>query len=179
MLHKLIGRRRDTSAIDALYGQIVAAARRPVLFLEGGAPDTVMGRFEVLALHMALVLRRLRDLPPPADALAQDLVDRFFAGLDDAMRQIGIGDTSVPKKVKGLAKAFYGRAGAYDAALADGAPAAALAEAIARNVLDRPDGTADAAFLAAEARALAHRLAAADLAAILAGQPLAEAGPRA
>jgi cytochrome b pre-mRNA-processing protein 3 len=149
----------------------VAAARRPALFLEGGAPDTVMGRFETLTLHVALVLRRLRDLPPPAGEAAQDLVDRFFAGLDDAMRQIGIGDTSVPKKVKGLAKAFYGRAGAYDAALARDASPEALEAAIARNVLDRPYDVSAARWLADDARALAMRLAAADFAAIMAGAP--------
>jgi cytochrome b pre-mRNA-processing protein 3 len=172
MLARLFGKKRDTSAIDALYGQIVAAARRPVLFLDGGAPDTVMGRFETLTLHMALVLRRMRDLPPPANEVAQDLVDRFFAGLDDAMRQIGIGDTSVPKKVKGLAKAFYGRAGAYDAALAADALPEALEAAIARNILGRPEAVADARKLAAEARLLAARLANADLPAIMAGMPL-------
>lgn len=176
MLLNLIGRRRDTRAIDALYGQIVAAARRPTLFLQGGAPDTVMGRFETLALHVALVLRRLRQLPTPADSIAQDLVDRFFAGLDDAMRQIGIGDVSVPKKVKALGKAFYGRAGAYDAALAEGAAEEALAEAIARNILDRPEDAAAASFLAADARACAGRLAEADLAAILAGEPFVSGG---
>jgi cytochrome b pre-mRNA-processing protein 3 len=174
MLFGLFGRRRDTTAIDVLYGRIVASARRPALFVAGGAPDTVMGRFEVLALHVAVVLRRLRELPPPANDAAQDLVDRFFASLDDALRQIGIGDVSVPKKVKALGKAFYGRAGAYDAALAEGADQRLLAEAIARNVLDSPDDASRGAWLADDARTFVRRLAASDLAAILDGKPFAD-----
>lgn len=159
MIFNLFKRNRPDPAIDRLYGDIVAAARMPSLYRDMGAPDTVMGRFEVLTLHVSLVLQRLKALPPPADALAQEVVDRFFAELDSALREIGIGDVSVPKKVKKLGEAFYGRAGAYEAALQTDAPAGDLENAIARNVLDQPDAAALAAALAQHVRALVSILA--------------------
>lgn len=158
--------------MELVYGDIVAAARLPELYAAMGAPDTLMGRFGALALHVALVLRRLRALPPPADRLAQDLVDRFFADLDSALREIGIGDVSVPKKVRALGEAFYGRAAAYDAALAEDAPPHALEEALARNLLDRPEEPALATALAQHARRLARAIGALPLESIIAGDAL-------
>jgi cytochrome b pre-mRNA-processing protein 3 len=85
MIVGLFTRKKPIPSVDAVYGDIVAAARLPRLYRDLGVPDTVMGRFDSLALHLILVLRRLRALPPPAESLAQDLVDRFFADLDLAM----------------------------------------------------------------------------------------------
>ena len=155
MVLGFFARRKPAASVERVYGDIVAAARLPRLYREFGVPDTVMGRFDALALHLALTLRRLRALPPPADALAQDLVDRFFVDLDTAMREIGIGDVSVPKKVRALGEAFYGRAAAYDEALAEDAPADALERALARNLLERPEDSAMAAALALHVRRLA------------------------
>ena len=119
--------------VDGLHRRVAEAARAPVLYARLGVPDTVEGRFEALALHLVLVLRRLRRLPPPAKEVAQDLVDAFFRHLDATLREIGVGDMGVPKRMKKLAQAFYGRAASYDAAL-DSADtvrvAAALAEAL-------------------------------------------------
>lgn len=150
MVFGLFRRRHADDPIERLYGAIVAASRDVPLYAAMGVPDTVMGRFESLGLHVALVLRRLKALPPPAQDIAQELVDRFFKDLDGSLREIGVGDLSVPKKIKALAQAFYGRMGAYDAALGAEAAPQALAEALARNVLDLPDAKADA--LAAEVR---------------------------
>jgi cytochrome b pre-mRNA-processing protein 3 len=144
-----------------LHDRIVAAARAPALYGRLGASDTLEGRFETLALHAVLVLRRLRGLPPPADDLAQDLVDALFGGLDASLRQIGVGDMAVPKRMKKLAQAFYGRAGAYDGAL-DARDEPALVAALARNV------TGDEG----PARALARYVLAAERS--LAGQDLAD-----
>ncbi|ACA20494.1 ubiquinol-cytochrome c chaperone [Methylobacterium sp. 4-46] len=138
------GRRR---AIEALHIRINAAARVPALYLALGVPDTVEGRFETLCLTVILVLRRLRQLPAPAEDVAQDLVDSVFAQLDSSLRELGVGDLGVAKRMKKLAQAFYGRARAYDAAL-DAGDAAALAAALARNVLGR-DAPEAAAPLAA------------------------------
>jgi cytochrome b pre-mRNA-processing protein 3 len=171
MILSLFRKTRDTPSVERVYAAIVAASRAPRLYGELGVPDTVMGRFESLALHLGLTLRRLKELPEPADSLAQELVDRFFAGLDSAMREIGIGDVSVPKKVKKLGQAFYGRVAAYDAALAPEAGADDLEQALARNVLDMPDRPGLAAALAREIRAKADKLAAADFAHILAEGP--------
>ncbi len=154
MILSLFSRSRPVASVERVYGDIVTTARAPELYTSMGVPDTVMGRFEALALHLALVLRRLRNLPKPADSLAQELVDRFFADLDSAMREIGFGDVSVPKKVKKLGQAFYGRAQAYDTALAQDSEATALEKALCRNVLDRPDEPALAALLAQYVRKL-------------------------
>ncbi len=142
-------RRQREALIAGLYGKVAAAARAPGIYAEMGAADTVEGRFEVLALHMALILRRLGQLPGPADSVAGELTDYFFAALDGALREIGIGDMGIGRRMKSLASGFLGRANAYDAALADAAPAEALARAIHRNVFRGADaGEAGAALLA-------------------------------
>jgi cytochrome b pre-mRNA-processing protein 3 len=163
------GKAKPPASVDRVYADTVKMARRPSLYSDMGVPDTVMGRFDCLALHLSLVLRRLKALPAPADQLAQELVDRFFADLDDALREIGIGDVSVPKKVKALGKAFYGRLQSYDAALTSEAPILALDESLARNVLERPGQPAFASLLAAEVRRQAARLDSASFDDILAG----------
>ena len=94
-------------------------------------PDTPEGRFECLTLHLVLVLRQLRRLPPPAADVAQDLVDAFFRQLDASLREMGVGDMGVPKRMKKLAQAYFSRAAFYDRALDSGDRgrlAAALAE---------------------------------------------------
>jgi cytochrome b pre-mRNA-processing protein 3 len=130
--------RKDTNneAVGGLYARAAAAARAPALYLSLGVPDTLEGRFEALSLHVVLILRALRRLPPPAGDVATDLTDRLFSELDGSLREMGVSDTSVPKRMKNLAGAFYGRAEAYDSALAAG-DRAALAGSLARNVLGR------------------------------------------
>jgi cytochrome b pre-mRNA-processing protein 3 len=158
MVLGLFARSKPVPSVELVYGDIVAAARLPALYQTMGVPDTVMGRFDALALHVVLVLRRLRALPTPADSLAQEVVDRFFADLDSALREIGIGDVSVPKKVKKLGQAFYGRAEAYEAALAEDAEPGELEKALARNVIDRPDEPYQATALAQHVRKVANAL---------------------
>jgi len=119
------------ASIEAIYGMIVAQARLPVFYAVYGAPDTVNGRFDMLVLHLWMVLRRLRALG--ADELAQVLFDRFCDDLDANLREMGVGDLSVPKRMTKFGEAFYGRSAAYDRALAAGAEQ--LAAALTRNVL--------------------------------------------
>lgn len=167
-LFRRADRRRRT--VRALHQRIGEAGRRPGLYTALGVPDTVEGRFEALSLHVILVLRRLGQLPPPAADVAQDLVDSVFMQLDASLRELGIGDMGVPKRIKKLGASFYARAGAYGAAL-DAGDRAALAAALARNVLDGTEaGTADP--LAAYVEAAAAALAAQDLDGLL------EEGPR-
>ena len=109
--------RRREAVIDHLHEAIVAASRRPDLYGDEGFPDTFEGRFESLTLHVLAVLRRLRALPAPAADVAQDLVDSVFAHLEVAMRESGVGDMGVPKKMKKLGRAFYDRTAKYEAAL--------------------------------------------------------------
>src|ERR1700744_6658606 len=126
-------RRASKALIEQIRGEIVAAARRPVLYEALGAPDRIDGRFELLTLHAGLVLRRLAALGGVADAIAQDLVDSLFSHFDDTLREMALSDIGVAQGLKALGSAFYGRNAAYAAALADGS-SAALATALARNV---------------------------------------------
>jgi cytochrome b pre-mRNA-processing protein 3 len=132
MLSWLFGRATNQTMIDRLHAEIVAAARDPAFFTSYAVADTFEGRFEILTIHAWLVLRRLGSLPPPAPEIAQDLTDTLFRHFDIALREMGIGDTSVPKRMRRLVEAFLGRCGAYDAALQGGSPA--LLAALARNV---------------------------------------------
>ncbi len=125
--------------VDAIYARIVAAARQPVFYRDWGIPDTPLGRYECIALHMILFLHRTRASSQPAEALAQDVLDEFFKDVDHSIRELGVGDQSVPKRMKGLARMFYGRMGPYWSALDEG-DGAALADAVSRNIA--PDSPA-------------------------------------
>jgi cytochrome b pre-mRNA-processing protein 3 len=141
--------------VEALYRGLSAAARREALYRDLGVPDSIEGRFEALVLHVVLVMRALRRLPSPADEVAQDLTNLFFRQLDFSLREMGVGDTAVPKRMKALGEAYYGRARTYDPALEAG-DRTVLEEALARNVYggERPAGELARYALAAE-RALA------------------------
>jgi cytochrome b pre-mRNA-processing protein 3 len=132
MVFRLCRRSANRQLIDRLSGEIVAAARDPVLFTEYGIEDSLEGRFEAVTLHAVLVLRRLNRMDPPAPEIAQDLTDAIFRSFEIALREMGVGDIGVPKQMKTIARAFFGRAGAYDQALRGGAPG--LKAALARNV---------------------------------------------
>lgn len=169
--------------IVGLHAAISAAARRPGLYTELGVPDTVEGRFESLCLHVYLTLRRLERLPPPAAEVAQELVDSIFAELDASLRELGVSDMGVGKRMKKLGAAFYGRAAGYDDALKI-APAEAdgpLRRALARNILGgagaEGEGDLAAAPLARYVRAAEEHLAGADLETLLsAGPPFPDPG---
>lgn len=127
-----------TALIERLHAALVEASREPSLYGPGVLPDTVEGRFESLVIHALLTFRRLRALPDPAAEIAQDLVDAVFAHLEIAMRESGVGDMGVPKRMKKLGGAFYDRLRGYETALDAGA------EAIAAELARRLDlGPAD------------------------------------
>jgi cytochrome b pre-mRNA-processing protein 3 len=134
------------ATIDALYGTIVAQARLPAFYAAYGVPDTVEGRFELLVLHQALTARRLAGEPATA-ALGPALFEQFCRDLDHNLREMGVGDLTVPKKMKGFAEAFFGRARAYDRALTARDRAACTA-AVARNVFGLAKPCAGASRLA-------------------------------
>jgi len=126
-------RRASKSVIEQIRGEIVAAARRPALYEALDAPDRIDGRFELLTLHVGLVLRRLTALGGLGEAIAEELVNSVFTHFDDTLREMAIGDMGVSKRLKKMASAFYGRNAAYAAAL-DAGSRAELAAALARNV---------------------------------------------
>ena len=131
-LASLFRRNPHRRAAHAAYRQIVARAREPAFFLACGVPDTLDGRFELIALHAFLVLNRLKaDHAATAD-FAQELFDTMFADLDRGLREMGASDIGVGRHVKAMAKSFYGRIVAYEQGLAGGD--GPLGEALRRNL---------------------------------------------
>jgi cytochrome b pre-mRNA-processing protein 3 len=132
--------RRDpwAGAAAGLYATITAQARQPAFYTSAGVPDSIDGRFEMLALHSYLVLRRLRGAGAEFGRLSQALVDALFADLDASLREMGAGDLGVGKRVKRMATGFYGRIAAYDRAMAT----RTLTDALRRNVFGTAAPTA-------------------------------------
>jgi len=157
MIFPLFRRSKRRATISALYGMIVAQARMPAFYRDYGTSDTLNGRFELIVLHLALVLERFAQ-DPVLRNLGQPLFDRFCRDMDDNLREIGIGDLAVPKHMRRVGEAFYGRAIAYKSALAAGGDQA-LAEALARNIYGGADPVPAAARLAAYVREAAAALA--------------------
>ncbi len=165
MIFPLFRRSARPDTISTLYGTIVAQARLPRFYRDYAVPDTVNGRFDLIVLHLALLLDRLaadERLRP----LGQGVFDRFCRDMDHNLREMGVGDLKVPKEMRRMGEAFYGRAQAYRAALAAGSDSA-LADTLCRNIYD---GTApaEAIQMAAYMKAAAghlERLDTADLAA--------------
>ena len=151
--------RRDDArsrTVETLHTRVNDASRAAGLYTGLGVPDTVEGRFECLTLHVILVLRRLETLPAPAADVAQDLVNSVFLQLDSSLRELGVGDFGVPKRMKKLGAAFYGRAETYGSALA-AEDEDALALSLARNVMgvaEAGKGTGLARYVVASAATL-------------------------
>ncbi len=171
-----------------LYIAAVTAARRPVFYAAIGVPDTLDGRFDCIGLHVFLVIRQLWQAQPPGPALAQAVFDAMFGDMDRSLREIGVGDLSVPKRNKRMWEAFHGRALAYGEAL-DAGDMATLEAAIARNVWrGRPAGegpawlaryvrAADAALAAQVGEMLAGRVVFPEVEMAGMETPRAESGP--
>jgi len=123
---------RSTGA--ALYAACASAARNPAFYQDLAVPDTVEGRFEIYALNVLLVIDRLRGQGEPAAAVSQALFDALLRGLDDGLREMGVGDLSVGKKMRKLGEALYGRARNLDRALAALPDLSALQDLLARTV---------------------------------------------
>jgi cytochrome b pre-mRNA-processing protein 3 len=133
--------RRDTlrGAAQLAYRRVVEQARQPRFFSEIGIPDSLDGRFELIALHAFLYLRRLRREQPESAALGQRFLETMFADFDRSLREMGTGDLSVGREIKRMAQGLYGRIDAYERGLASDGEA--LKAALARNLF----GTAPAA----------------------------------
>lgn len=138
--------RRDTGRQDAAYGlynAIVRQARRPGFYLAWGVPDTVDGRFDMIAIHAHLVLRRLRRDHAATKDLAQALFDLMFADMDVNLRELGVGDMGMAKRIRKMAEGFFGRIAAYDRGL-DEDPAG-LRDSLHRNLFKAVESTDDQA----------------------------------
>lgn len=119
--------------IEAIYGMIVTQSREPLFYRDLGVPDTVNGRFDLVVLHLWMVLRRLRPIEGGV-GLSQALFDHFCDDMDANLREMGVGDLTVPKRMQAFGEAFYGRSAAYDLALTGGEEA--LAQALCKNILN-------------------------------------------
>ncbi|HYJ82651.1 MAG TPA: ubiquinol-cytochrome C chaperone family protein [Allosphingosinicella sp.] len=166
-LSRLFGDRRERSALRPLYDALVAAAREPAWYRDGGVPDTLEGRFDMVATMLALALLRLESEGDRAKAESVALTEIFIDDMDGTLRQIGIGDFVVGKHVGKLVGVLGGRLGALREALPDGA---ALEPAVRRNVFrDGPASDEQVGWVAARLRRLHERLAGTAMEPLLAG----------
>ncbi|MDB5581589.1 MAG: ubiquinol-cytochrome chaperone [Bradyrhizobium sp.] len=156
--------------IETIYGMIVTQAREPLFYRDFGVLDTVNGRFDLLVLHLWMVLRRMKPIEAGAGLsqglFSQALFDRFCEDMDANLREMGVGDTTVPKRMRAFGEAFYGRVAAYDLAL--GAGREPLALALCKNILNG-EHLDKARQLAIYAEAALADLAALDDTALLGG----------
>lgn len=164
MLSKLFSRRRHERPAADLYIKLVDQARDPAFYTACGVPDTLDGRFEAVALHAFLVFHRLKREAPPAPDFAQALFDHMFNDMDLSLREVGVTDFTIGKKVKAMGRGFYGRVVAYDHGLVAADPAD-LEAALRRNLYGttEPDAaqvTAVATYVRREVAALAAQPAA-------------------
>jgi cytochrome b pre-mRNA-processing protein 3 len=154
--------------VRRVYDAIVAQARQPVLYAGLAVPDTVSGRFDMIVLHVFLVLDRLRQGDVAAREFAQSLTDELFSDMDRSLREMGVGDLSVAKKMRRMAEVFHGRLKAYGGVRTAGADD--LAAVLKRNVYAGDDAPGNAQRLAAYVAALSRALAATAVAELIAGR---------
>jgi cytochrome b pre-mRNA-processing protein 3 len=171
----LIGKNKHHAAAHAAYARVVAQAREAVFYASHGVPDSLDGRFEMIALHLFLVLHRLKS-EAGTEEFRQSLFDLMFSDMDRGLREMGTGDLGVGRQVKLMAQAFYGRIAAYEPGV-DGDPAA-LEEGLRRNLFGtvQPD-PADLAFMASYACRQVRFLATQRTADIVAGTVSFEPAP--
>ena len=100
-----------------LYGAVVTQARDPAFYRRLGVADTPEGRYEVIALHLVLLLDRLGGSGVGGTVLRRETLEAFVTDMDDAMREMGVSDVRVPRNVKKAAGGVYTRSNAYGAAL--------------------------------------------------------------
>ena len=167
-------RRERRAAALAAYTRVVERSREPAFYAGWGVPDTLDGRFEVLALHVFLVLNRLKRETGEAQVFAQELFDTMFADLDGALREMGAGDLGVGRRVQAMAKGLYGRIAAYERGLGDEAE---MMAALRRNLFgtvaaSAPQLAAFGAYARRQAAALAAQPATALIAGAVAFAPL-------
>jgi cytochrome b pre-mRNA-processing protein 3 len=158
MLQRLFRPRPAQATGRALYASVVEQSRSPALYERLGAPDTVEGRFEIYSLHVVLLLDRLRRQGDRATETSQSLFDTYVKALDHALREMGVGDLSVGKKMRKLGEAFYGRAKSYEDAFAALPDTTHLQGLISRTVYAEAEadrGAELAAYVVAQRAALA------------------------
>jgi cytochrome b pre-mRNA-processing protein 3 len=155
--------------IRDLYSMIVAQARTVTFYAAYRVPDTVQGRFDLIVLHLVLMLERLGRDGGAARGFGQKLFDVFCRDLEDNLREMGVGDLAVPKEMRRFAEAFYGRQAAYLAALT-AADERELEKALTRNIFQGAEIDPGAVRLARYARAALRQFETQDELALLRGE---------
>lgn len=157
MILNLFRKNTATEPVYAVYSAIVAQSRQPRFYADWLVPDTVTGRFDMISLHLALLFRRLRAEAGERKDFSQAVFDLFFKDMDRSLREMGVGDLGVPKKIQKMGSIFFGLLAALNEAM-DRNDAAALEAVLARNIFDGAAGPhvrALADYLITEDRALA------------------------
>jgi cytochrome b pre-mRNA-processing protein 3 len=162
MILNLFRKNTATEPVYAVYSAIVAQSRQPRFYADWMVPDTVTGRFDMISLHLALLFRRLRSEAGERKQFSQAVFDLFFKDMDRSLREMGVGDLGVPKRIQKMGNIFFGLLAALNEAM-DRNDAAALEAVLSRNIFDGKTGP--------HVRALADYLLAEDRA--LSGQPAA------
>jgi cytochrome b pre-mRNA-processing protein 3 len=175
MLQKLFRPSVRNRIGEALYERAVLQARNPGFYRDLGVADRIDARFELYTLHVLLLVMRLRDEGERGAEAGQDLFSTYVSALDNALRELGVGDVVVGKKMRKLGEALYGRMTTWETPLRDG-DAAGLAAGLARNVYEREDAAAGTA-LAAYALASRARLAAQPFDAVINAPDWADVAP--
>lgn len=135
MLGRLFRPTTSAAAGQSLYAGAVAQARTPSFYTALGVADRIDARFELYTLHVVLLVLRLGGEGQRAAETSQSLFDTFVSALDNTLREIGVGDLSVAKRIRPLAEAVYGRARGYSAALTGEPDVEALSGLLSRTVL--------------------------------------------
>ena len=139
MILSLFRKNTATEPVYAIYSAIVAQSRQPVFYADWLVPDTVTGRFDMISLHMALLFRRLRAEQGGQKAFSQAVFDLFFKDMDRSLREMGVTDIGIPKKIQKMGNIFFGLLAAMNEAM-DRRDSAALAAVLARNIFDEGEG---------------------------------------
>lgn len=162
MILNLFRKNTATEPVYAVYRAIVAQSRQPRFYADWLVPDTVTGRFDMISLHLALLFRRLRAEAGERKEFSQAVFDLFFKDMDRSLREMGVGDLGVPKRIQKMGNIFFGLLAAMNEAM-DRNDGAALEAVLSRNIFDGNSGPhirALADYLLAEDRALAAQPAA-------------------
>lgn len=148
-------RARNDAIVNAIYARIVAAARQPAFYADCNVPDTPLGRFEMISVHMGLLLNAARNGGSAQTQLVQAITEEFFRDVDHSLRELGIGDAGIPKRMKKLASMFYGRVDGLRTGLDEGDDTA-FGATLARNIWpEAPDSRQpDAARMVPHLRAV-------------------------
>lgn len=160
MILSLFRKNTATAPVYAVYSAIVAQSRQPRFYADWLVPDTVTGRFDMISLHLALLFRRLRAETGEQKAFSQAVFDLFFKDMDRSLREMGVGDLGVPKRIQKMGNIFFGLLAAMNDVM-DSGDQAGLQAVLSRNIFDGATGPhveALAAYLLAEDRALAAQL---------------------